>query len=832
MAPRWLLLALCAASWVHAQEGYRLESNRVVIEGADQWQVWESPLGVRQIDDTGTVRPRYLRSETNAVRNADQFFRVNAEEDTLYGGVSAAGSNVVDAAHVIDGDINTYWEPDSADEVERWYVEVDLGRTVIAKRIVVRFVEEGMGDPFLKFRVMISDGRQAFGSDNRRQFLRVGQVNFRNKDQREFSFDVAPLRPAPSGVEGAVTQFVRIDALDSDNARGAEVGKEEYDALGDEDRGAIDYFRVTAAGREIAVLPDTYALLPEVDRGPVRYYRRERPRLAEVEVVELGDNVVALTQRELFQDQTLFGNLLRRQLTDGLHMSSFDLRVYDPLKNENQLEIDLGAKYWLDRVRLISPENPPVAYQIRISDGGLDPSGELVWKEFDERFNPNSFVQLEEQFIPQEVQHIELRRLELVGSTAEKATLSEVQAYGEGYVSDVVMTSPLIKLARAQIFSSLEWDADIPPGARLEVRTRSGDDIIEDAHYYDRYGREISEERWVNIRNQEHRGPVVVNELIGPKWSNWSELYAGSGDAFRSPNPRRMVQVQARLRSVDPLRATALRSVQLRFSAPLVDQLFAEVWPVRGIEAGSEAEFTVYVLPTFGGGDPGFDRLKVRASSSASLQLVSVRSGSEASLRFGAGQQLWPGPWSLSAEGPGYFELALPQVARRGATLYAITFRTRVFLNSTTFYVDLANSGLPGTVQVASDGDASSLAGSQSMVVVTDLLKAPLLSGLRAVPGVVTPNGDGINDAAQVSFTVYRLTGAVHFAVSVYDLAGRQVRDLSFERANASGEHALQWDGRDESGSVVVPGVYVLRVHFAADADEGLGAAVPVYVVY
>ena len=78
--------------------------------------------------------------------------------------------------------------------------------------------------------------------------------------------------------------------------------------------------------------------------------------------------------------------------------------------------------------------------------------------------------------------------------------------------------------------------------ARLEVRTRSGDDLIEDVHYYDRYGREISEDRWVNIRNPDHRGPVVVNELIGPKWSNWSEIYDESGDFFRSPNPRRMVQ--------------------------------------------------------------------------------------------------------------------------------------------------------------------------------------------------------------------------------------------------------------------------------------------------
>ncbi len=832
MRPIWTLILMGFVGWGHAQEGYKIGPTSVIVGGAEDWAAWEAPLGVRQIDSTGTVRPRFLRSEYNAVRNADQFFRVEAEEDTIFGGIGAAGSNMLTADNAIDGDVNTFWEPDPQDDVESWYVEVDLGRTIIARRIVVRFAPEGMGDPFLKFRVMVSDGRQAFGSDNRRQFLRVGQINFRNKDQREFSFDVLPLRPAPEGVEGAVTQFVRIDALASDGQRGAEVSEEVYDALDEEDRGVIDYFRVTVAGREIAVLPATYALLPEVERGPVRYYRRERPRLAEVEVYELGDNVIALTQRELFQDQTLFGNLLRRQLTDGLHSSSFDLRVYDPLKNENQLEIDLGAKYWLDRVRLISPENPPVAYQVRISDGALDPTGELVWREFDERFNPQSYVQLEEKFIPQEVRHIELRRLELVGSTAEKATLSEVQAYGEGYVSEVVMTSPLIKLDRPQIFSRVEWDADVPPGARLEVRTRSGDDLIEDVHYYDRYGREISEERWVNIRNQDHRGPVVVNELIGPKWSNWSEVYAGSGDSFRSPNPRRMVQVQARLRSSDPLRATALRRMELHFSAPLVNQLFAEVWPVRGVELGSEEEFTVYLLPSFGAGDPGFDRLTLRASSSASLQLISVRSGSEAALRFGAGQNLWPGSWSVLDEGPGYIDLQLPQINRRGSAIYALTFRTRVFLNSTTFFVELSNSTRPGMMQVASDGDVSNLASSQSMVVVTDLLNAPLLDALRVTPEIFTPNGDGINDAARIEFSVFRLDGAARFNVRIHDLAGRVVRDLSVDRRNASGDHALEWDGRDLSGKLVAPGAYVLRVEFSADVDGELGFLAPVRVAY
>jgi hypothetical protein len=826
------LLLLAVTALIAQEQGYRLGNRSVVIEGAEQWRAWSAPLGVREIVSDGTVLPRFLRAGTNAVANAGEFFRVDVEEDTLYGGISAAGSNIETAVHVIDGDPSSYWEPDPEDGLENWFVEIDLGRTVVARRIVVRFVDEGMGDPFLKFRVMVSDGRKAFGSDKRLQFLRVGQVNFRNKDQREFTFDVVPLSPAADGVEGAVTQLVRIDALASDGGRGAEVSAAEYEELDAEDRGAIDFFRVTVAGREISVLPDTYARLPATERGPVRYYRRERPRLAEIEVFELGDNIVSLTQSELFQDQTLFGNLLRRQLTDGLHSSSFDLKVYDPLKDENQLEIDLGAKYWLERVRLISPQNPPVAYQIRVADGSLDPSGELVWKAFDERFNPESFVQLEERFTPREVRYIELRRLQLIGASAEKATLSEVQAYGEGYVSDVVMTSPLIKLGSARIFSSVDWQGQMPPGTQLEVRTRSGDDLIEDTHYYDRYGREIGEDRWVNIRNPEHRGPVVVDELIGPKWSNWSEIYAASGSDFRSPNPRRMVQVQVRLRSSDPLRAASLRRMELNFSDPLVEQVLAEVWPVRGVEAGSMQEFTVYLQPNFASGDPGFDRLKLQASSSAPLELVAVRAGSEAELRFGSAQALWPGQWSLREEGPGFVALDLPQIVRTRPQIYAIAFRTRVFLNSTTFSVELSNSTLQGTVQRASDGEVSTLAESQSMVVVTDLVKAPLLDNLRVEPKVFSPNGDGINDEANMRFSVFRLEGQARFSVRVYDLSGRALRDLSFVRANASGEHSVSWDGRNAAGKRVAPGIYLLRVDFSSDVDGTLGFTTPVHVVY
>ncbi len=99
-------------------------------------------------------------------------------------------------------------------------------------------------------------------------------------------------------------------------------------------------------------------------------------------------------------------------------------------------------------------------------------------------------------------------------------------------------------------------------------------------------------------------------------------------------------------------------------------------------------------------------------------------------------------------------------------------------------------------------------------------------------PPIFTPNGDGINDAARIEFSVFRLDGAARFSVRIHDLAGRVVRDLSFDRMNASGDHALEWDGRDLSGKLVAPGAYVLRVEFSADVDGELGFLAPVRVAY
>ena len=809
--PAVLCLLLTHPLVLVAQTGYRLTRDEVVIDRAAHWAEWEAPVGTHVVAAEGAVLPRFLRRDINAALNAMEFETPEAGRDTLVGGIRIAGSSAVQAPFIMDGDQDTYWEPDPADPLKDWFVDVELGRTVIAKRVVVRFAQAG--DPFLKFRVLISDGR-GYPESHLLKFFRVGQVTYPNKTEREFSFEVRPQRPLPAGVEGEVAQIVRFQALASDSTRGEEIDRATYEALSPADQGTVEYFRQTVIGRQILIDEQTHRDLPEEERGLVRYFRRERPRLAELEVYTLGDNVVNLTQRIRTRDSLA---------TDGLFRSFYPVRIYDSVRDRNQLLVDLGARFWLDRVRLVSAEGPLSAYQLRLSDGRFDPDGSLLWEALEERQNRESFLQLEEKFPLQEVRYLELRRLELVlvGEHTETGNLSEFQAYGEGYVSKVELESPVIRLGRPRIFSAVEWDGDQPPGTQIEIRTRSGDEVIEERRYFDVVGQEISEEEWEAIRYERNRGEVLVREIPGPGWSNWSAVYLTSGVPFKSPSPRRFVQTQLRLLTQEPLRTAQMRSLRLKLAPPLVDQTFAEVWPIDGVEPGADQLFSMYIRSVFGPENSGFDRIRLHSSSSVPIELISFREGNEAQLRAGTGRELWPGPLDLERLEDGSVELAFPAPVTGGQSLYEARFRTRVFLSGTAFGAELKRATRPGIVQAISEGDAGSLAASQSLVVVADVENFPLLDRVHSLPQVFTPNGDGINDQAEIHFTIYRLIRGRRIEVGIYDLSGRKVRELSLRREKPSGDHLVVWDGRDDAGALVRPGAYLVRVAFAADVGTG-----------
>ena len=83
------------------------------------------------------------------------------------------------------------------------------------------------------------------------------------------------------------------------------------------------------------------------------------------------------------------------------------------------------------------------------------------------------------------------------------------------------------------------------------------------------------------------------------------------------------------------------------------------------------------------------------------------------------------------------------------------------------------------------------------------------IQNLTFSSSVFTPNGDGINDQLRAAYSLFHLPETVPVVLE----AGLQ----------SAGPQHLRWDGRDESGRRLPPGLYLvaldLRSEFAANAQ-------------
>jgi hypothetical protein len=103
--------------------------------------------------------------------------------------------------------------------------------------------------------------------------------------------------------------------------------------------------------------------------------------------------------------------------------------------------------------------------------------------------------------------------------------------------------------------------------------------------------------------------------------------------------------------------------------------------------------------------------------------------------------------------------------------------------------------------------------------VVTSVAHAidDVVQRLRVEPNPFTPNSDGVNDASRITYDILRVVEDVPVTLEVYDLSGRAVRSWTNDRA--VGSFAEEWDGTDNSGNHVPPGLYLLKV--TGDTDTG-----------
>ena len=831
------LLLTVSALWAQA---YRVESDRVRVE-AEHWSEWNFPVNTLDFDASG-VRSRFVRAQINAALDAPLF----TSKDGTAGGVRVAGSNLPLAANIIDGSDDTFWEPAAGAPLRDWWIEINLGRSVWVRKIVVKFVEEGAGDPFLQFNVLTSSGLVAFSQSKVLSFERAGRSEGLNKSQRVFEFELQPTVNADEDFVGDVVQYIQIVATASDLGQAEQISESTWNSLPAGARGDVLYFRRELSGAQRQVDKSEYDAIAAGRRGQVRHYRRERPRLAEVEVWAAGDNI-SLDVLDRGGEIVGYGNLGAEVLTlDGDYTTFWavevgfsslgfggniltDVVVQDPIR---EIFLDLGAWYWVDRLLFVfdklSSGGAFPNYVVKLSDGTRAPDGSLIFTILGARgedglaeeenrglyYQDNSFSLTRARFL-----QVDYRILQ----HSIRSGIREIQLYGKGFIPRVSMTSDMIELGRnPRILANISWDADLPAGTQLQIRTRTGSGTKDLIHYFNNTGGEVSEERYRKLASFQ-RGDSLTSVIPGDDWSNWSAFYQDSGALTTSPSPRRYAMIQATLFSDDPDQAVLLRNLQIDLETPLADRVLGEIAPRTVQHSGQREILNLYLQPTFRGGNRGFDQVLVELPPGVEVELLDVRVGVESEFEADGGRLYAVDEIERIESGADSLWLRLPEAVDVGSTdLIALRLSGSLFLASNAFTVSVAqDDGAERVWQRVDAGDVVAFARGRDLVVQTPF-GGGLVGDVEVAPNPFTPNGDRINDQVQFSFPVFKVQGGKALILEVYDLSGRLVQRVEKTVDNVSGKQSVSWDGRDAGGELLPPGIYLCRVGLDVD-DESAG---------
>lgn len=759
---------LAIAAVVEAQEGFQFDGDSIVISRSQDWAAWTKPEHATTVDEIGDlVRPRLVKKQTDAIADMDRFSILIGDQKALtklgkdvkreggvvplnirsqaasvagvpilylkdkakdgikagdpiewfyyFGGIREVPRNAESAPNILDGDLDTYWEPTTevtrtewqelskakrgpviyvvtgddgeerrVDEAEYngaprggrrveyhshdlsdWYVDIELGRVVPVRRIVLRFVDPEVGEPFRQFRIL---GTASHFRDA--SLGLIARTNTPNTDKQTVTFDldgsglarqtVSSGHPSEVATEfdlaaGSFVQLhrLRIAVTDSRFDKFKRLESEaEYLALPLEDRGSIEYHIVNAAGTETRVNKQIYDQVSDDRKGSLVYHQRERPRLAAVEVWTQGDNI-SLGVIDGGGSTDLTGTFAGAPGFDGLYESNYLQLVWSPdarFADRGIMTLDLGARFWLDFFRMVGSFSGVDEVVTWVSDGGRDPNGNLRFTEIDR--DPSGQGRSDIEISLDEPMSVRFVRTQIFSAAAGRAggyntgdRVRELQIFGEGFPSEITLTSPMIEVPAAAFLGAIEWEADIPDLelTEVEIRTRTGDRLVEVTEYYGSGGEPKTETDYNKLPTS-FKGPIATRQVPGGGWSPWSQRYLVSGERVTSPGPRKFLQIQVRLLSETPDLAATLHSLRVELLPAVALSSVAEVWPSE-VQLGESQDFELYVRPIFVERDPQgtpsgrFNELLINAAPIQKMELLHVTIGDAATIEDGTAQQ-------------------------------------------------------------------------------------------------------------------------------------------------------------------------------------------------
>ena len=760
----------------------------LTFQGQETWSTWRAPIGLTQVGDEGQLQLTKFRRNINAVADAHEFTYESKSRGEVAGGLWEALSNPGTGDHIIDGDAATYWQPDPADEVEDWAIEIDLGRAVLAREIRLTFPDEEGARPFRQFTVYASTGTRISVQED----LVLLDPVFRTTQPNDKSEIVIPLRFISQARFLEVDQGLDTDPNTSDNFR------------------VVQRIRIEAEEKNADAA------------------------LAEIEVLGVGDNIsIGAYDRGSFVNginsvdpQNLFDADMN---TNNLIGSSFGSLGWKD--GGVWFGVDLGAVFFVDGFFIYSfrPDEGLVGfslnglgpgYTILYSDGARSLSSNLPVPDafdYNELFTHafdgsglGSFIDPNRQrlyyinyaFKPRKMRYFFWHGIRDTGWGIVK--WAEFMLFSPGYPAQVTLASDFIDLGqvagdnRPKVIKSLSWDAAVPPGTRLQLRSRSGNSLAPVYTFYNKIGEEVTEEKW-NSSPKVLRGRVDTTLVVGEDWGDWSNTYQTSGEAFKSESPRRFILLELILATDDPEFAPVVNSLAVEFEDALLQGALGRVSP-RTARPNEDTRFTYTLLPRVDADDSGFDLLRFTVPGPVVTDRLELRIGAEANT-----------PVDVRQVADSLF-VALPRTVISDSV--QVAFDTRVLLNATVFPLDLGLAARPGLWQSVEPAERRS-----NIVMLPELTGSTrLIDEFALASSIITPNGDGVNDALDMRFVVFKLDPDVVSTLALYDLAGRQVAEVEATATDTG--RRISWDGRDGDGALVEPGVYLYHLDLGAASGQ------------
>ncbi len=477
---------------------------------------------------------------------------------------------------------------------------------------------------------------------------------------------------------------------------------------------------------------------------------------------------------------------------------------------------DLGAPFQVERVRFNVRGDHPAhkirQYRLYVNDGreeSRNKKGNLLWTMVrNERDNLNLVVEVDIE--PQVVRHIYLHPHE----SGETWEIAEFEAYGRGFVPNASFVSDPIDLGQVSSLGRVWWGGQLDRDAKILIQTRSGDDNQPEVYWrktgvgdeevpYGLNGQPMTRKQY-GAMPQNVQGKITQDLENWSVWQTYEYADGLGGTRILSPGPRQYLQLRVDFFSSGQ-QGGRIDSLFFEYSQPpVVKTVVGEIDPAS-VNPAEPVRFTYAVRTRLETGQSGFNALEVRTP--AQLEAVHAVRIDRAEVAF---------DHELDLADPHTFKVRFPRIDT-DQTLLEVDFDARVFVYGTTFSGSVTDAELDEVGQEVTAGDAVAELLNDGLSVRT-ALQGALLGAMDATPNPFSPNGDGVNDQIEISYTLQRLTGAVPLMAEIYDLAGRRVRLLRGDWGT-SAHYQFAWDGREEGGHLAPPGLYLVRI--AVEADSG-----------